>query len=170
MLTCKEWLYDEDARCFEDRLSRLEWLDDNTPAGEYWTFPSGLLAKSLFEESRYCFVYAQYLATSLLGLAYMERTLAALFYAAGRNDLKRASVSVLLKEAHAEGLLDRSEFQDLERVRENRNKYAHFRKPGHRDDLSVRAIKEGEAPYDNIARDANSVSAAVLRIVDKNSI
>ena len=83
MSTGVNWLSDEDFRCFEDRLSRLEWLIDNSPAGEYWTFAGGLLAKSLFEETRYSFVYAQFLATILLGLACIERTLAALFYGAG---------------------------------------------------------------------------------------
>ena len=107
-----KWLSNEDARCFEDRLSRIEWLVDNSPAGENWTFPGGLLAKSLFEEARYCFVYAQtFLATILLGLAYIERTLAALSYEAGRNDLERAPLSVLLEEAHAEGLIGSSEFR-----------------------------------------------------------
>ena len=92
---------------------RLEWLIDHSPAGEYWTFPGGLLAKSLFGETRYSFVYAQFLATILLGLAYIERTLAALFYEAGRKDLERASLSVLLREAHAAGLIDSSEFSGL---------------------------------------------------------
>ena len=105
MSTGAKWLNDEGSRCFEDRLSRLEWLIDHSPAGEYWTFPGGLLAKRLFEETRYSFVYAQFLATILLGLAYIERTLAALFYGAGRNDLERAGLSVLLSTtvAHSPG-------------------------------------------------------------------
>ena len=141
MSTGAKWLNDEDSRCFEDRLSRLEWLIDHSPAGEYWTFPGGLLAKSLFEETRYSFVYAQFLATILLGLAYIERTLAAVFYGVGRNDLERAGLAVLLREAYAAGLIDSREFQDLEKVRENRNSYAHFRKPGHEDSVEARMIQ-----------------------------
>ena len=170
MSTAAEWLSDEDSKCFEDRLSRLQWLIDNSPAGEYWTFPGGLLAKSLFEEARYCFVYAQYLATILVGLAYMERTLAALFYGAGRNDLERASLSALLGEAYAEGLIGSGEFRDLERIRENRNSYAHFRRPGHEDSMESRAILEDEVPYSVIERDATAVIAATLNMVAKNTV
>ena len=161
---------DEDSRCFEERLSRLQWLVHKSPAAEYWTFPGGLLAKSLFEETRYCFVYAQFLATTLLGLAYIERTLAALFYGAGRNDLERAGLSDLLREAQTHGLIDRNEFRDLERVRRNRNTYTHFRRPLHENSVESRAILEDEAPYNIIAQDATAVMAAALRILAKNVV
>ena len=171
MSTAAEWLSDEDSKCFEDRLSRLQWLIDNSPAGEYWTFPGGLLGKSLFEEARYCFVFAQYLATILVGLAYIERTLAALFYGAGRNDLERARLSALLEEAYAEGLIGRGEFRELQRIRENRNSYAHFRRLGHEDSsLEARANLEDEAPYRVIERDATAVIAAALNMVAKNAV
>ena len=74
-----EWLNSEDASCFDDRASRLQWLVENAPRSEYWAFHGGLITKSLFEETRYCFVYGQFLAATLLGLAYIEHTLAALF-------------------------------------------------------------------------------------------
>ena len=165
-----KWLSDEDARCFEDRLSRLEWLVDRSPVSEYWSFPGGILAKSLFEEARYSFVYAQFSATILLGLSYVERTLGALFYGAGRNDLQRASLSKLLKEAHTHGLINDIEYNDLERIRGIRNIYAHFRRPGHEDSIEYRANLEDEAPYNIIEKDAVAVMAAVLQLVAKNAI
>ena len=170
MVTSAKWLRDEDTQCFEDRLSRLNWLTENSPAGEYWTFPGGLHAKSLFEEARYCFVYAQFLATILLGLAYVEQTLAALFYGAGRNDLERASFSVLLKEARAGGLIADSQFQDLEEIRVKRNTHAHFRRPGHEDSIEARAILEHAPPYSVIEQDATAVMTAALQLVAKNAV
>ena len=168
--TVAKWLNDEDSRCFEDRISRLEWLSDNAPAAEYWTFPGGLLAKSLFEETRYCFVYGQFLATTVLGLAYIERTLAALFYGAGRDDLERAGISRLLKEAHAHGLIDDSEMQDLERIRKKRNVYAHFRRPGYEHSMEHRAILENELPYSIVEQDATAVMTAALHMIAKNAV
>ena len=165
-----KWLENEDRRCFEDRLSRLEWLVSKSPAAESWVFPGGLHAKSLFEETRYCFVYAQFLATILLGLAYIELTLAALFYGAGRNDLKRAGFAVLLKEARTYGLINCVEFQDLERIRNKRNAYAHFRKPGHKERVEYRAIHEHAVPYSVIEGDATDVIAAALNIVAKSTV
>ena len=170
MSTIENWLNDEDSRCYEDRYSRLEWLNNNSPIGEYWAFPGGLLAKSLFEEARYCFVYGQFLATNLLGLAYIERTLAALFFAAGRNDLKRAGFSILLRAAYDEGLIVSSEYRDLDRICKRRNAYAHFRKPLHKDSIEVRAIRENEVPYNVIEQDATAVLAAAFDIVAKNAV
>ena len=62
-----------------------------------------------------------------------------------------------------------SEFQDLERVRENRNTYAHFRRPGHEDSVEARMILEDEAPYDIIEQDATAVIAVVLHILAKDT-
>lgn len=170
MYAIENWLNEEDSRCYEDRLSRLEWLANNVPGGEYWISPGGLLAKSLFEEARYCFVYGQFLATILLGLAYIERTLAALLYSSGRNDLERASFSTLLSTACDEKLITSSEFQDLERIRQRRNAYAHFRKPLHKDSVEIRAFRENEMPYNVIEQDATVVIAAAFDIVAKTTV
>ena len=116
-MSASRWLRNEDNLCFEDRLSRLRWLVEHSPKKEYWTFPGGLLAESLFEEARYCFVYGQFLAANLLGLVYIERTLSALFYGAGRNDLESASLSKLLKEAHVANLVN-----SVQRLRTNSQK------------------------------------------------
>lgn len=170
MSTSAEWLRDEDSTCFDDRLSRLEWLAANSPRAEYWGFPGGLHAKALFEEARYCFVYAQFLATILLGLAYIEMTLAALLYGGGRSDLERARLSSLLAAAHAEGVIGSSAYQDLDRIRENRNAYAHFRRPLHQDSLEHRAVVADAEPYEVIEQDATTVMAAALRMVAGNAI
>ena len=169
-MNAKKWLTKEDSVCFEDRASRLNWLAEISPDGEYWTFPGGLVAKSLFEETRYCFAYGQFLATTLLGLAYIERTLAALFYGAGRNDLERAGLSELLNEACDQGLINDAEFGDLERIRKRRNSYAHFRRPGHADGVEYLSIEGDILPYDIIERDAIDVISAVLGMVDKGSV
>ena len=170
MSASAKWLNDEDVRCFRGRLSRLKWLVNKSPTAEYWTFPGGIHAKNLFEEARDSFVYAQFLATTLLGLAYMEQTLAALFYEAGRNDLHRAGLSKLLRESHTHGLINSIEFQDLDRIRKIRNIHAHFRSPGHEDSIEYRATLEGEAPYSIIEQDAVAVMAIVLRMVTKNAV
>ena len=89
------------------------------------------MAKHLFEESRYCFVYGQFLAAIVLGLSYIDHTLADLFYASGRNDLKRSGISTLLHEALTEGWISQTEVDDLHHAREIRNPITHFREPGH---------------------------------------
>lgn len=139
------------------------------PEVEYLTFPGGLLSKSHFEEMRYCFVYAQYLAVILLGLAYIERTLAANFYGAGRNDLERASISALLREAAASGMITADEFERIDRAREIRNAFTHFRRPSHEENIEYRAMIENEVPYEVIERDARHTIETVFKIVARNA-
>src|SRR5437016_920836 len=92
-----EWLDREDRTERAGRRERLEWIAGLMPDAEYLGFPGGLLSKFHFDEMRYCFVYGQFLAVVLLGLAYIERTLAAHFYGAGQDELKRASMAKLLQ-------------------------------------------------------------------------
>ena len=164
------WLTEEDTRCFWDRVARLEWLAKNSPTTGIWMFPGGIVAKSLFEEMRYCFAYGQFLATTLLGLAYIEHTLAALFFASGRNDLERVSLSKLLSQARTEGLISNSEYETLERLRTTRNSYAHFRRPLHRETPEFRAVQDDEMPYTLFEQDAIIVVSAALRMVSVDAI
>ncbi len=160
------WLREEDSKCYEDRLFRLKFLAERTPTEGYWPF-DGLAGKHLFEEARYCFVYGQFLATILLGIAYLETALASSFYASGRNDLQRAPFSELLNEALSVGLISVDEYEEMNRVRNERNSYGHYRRPSHEGRIESRAVKEGELPYDIIERDATSVMRLLLRIVGK---
>ena len=162
-----EWLTKEDSKCFGERLERLAWLAESTPEGAHWTFPGGFLAKSSFEEMRYSFVYGQFLTTILIGLAYIERTLSAVFYGSGRNDLKRATLSKLLDEAFDSNLISKEELKELNEIRKLRNSYAHFRQPGHSQGIEYRAINEEQAFYGIVERDAITVLTAALRLVDK---
>ncbi len=169
-LQAKEWLAREDSITREDRLSRIEWLAAQMPDVSYLQFHGGLLTKSLYEEARYCFIYAQFLGVIMLGLSFIEHTLAAMFYGEGRNDLERAGVSKLLQEAVSEGSLTQSEFDNLDRAREIRNRITHFRRPSHDDTLEYRAVTENELPYTIIEDDARRVMEAVFHLLGKTAI
>ncbi len=166
----RDWLDREDRVAREDRLARLEWLGDRMPAYDPLTFPGGWVAKYLFEEARYSFAYGQFMATVVLGLAFIERTLAALFYGAGRNDLERASVSVLLREARQIGWLTDEEFTQLDEVRTLRNPVTHFRAPLTPDTIEARAVAHGILPYSILEADARKVMTAVFHVLSRNVV
>ena len=65
----ERWLDRENRTCQQDRVHRLVWLASVLPQAEYYTFPGGWMAKHLYEEARYSFVYAQFLAAIVLGFA-----------------------------------------------------------------------------------------------------
>ena len=169
-IVARDWLDREDRAGRDGRVARLEWLGHRMPESELLTFPGGWVAKYLFEEARYCFAYGQFMATIVLGLAFLERTLAALFYAAGRNDLERASVSLLLGESHKVGWLTDEEFKQLDEVRTFRNPVTHFRAPLTPDTVEARALACGELPYSVLESDARKVMAAVFHVLSRNAV
>lgn len=164
-----DWLSNEDRCNFDDRVARLDWLAKEMPKGEHVAFHAGLVGKYLFEEAKYCFVYGQYLATIMLGFSFIERTIAALFYESGRNDLQRASARTLLQEAHGSGWLPDTDFERLNEARERRNPIVHFRPPLEEDTIEYRMISENELAYEVIEADARAVMIAVMRLLSRHT-
>ena len=160
-----DWLENEDAACREHRIARLEWLTALMPSVEFHAFRGGDLSVFLYEEARYCFVYGQYLSTIVLGLAFIERTLAAHLYAAGRDDLERANISLLLREANSTGLITDEEFEMLDRLRSIRNPIAHFRRPLDPEGLIRRTVEAETYAYDLIEEDARVVMDAIYYLL-----
>ena len=135
------WIEDEDRGCREARVDRLEWLTTNYPPNRYgFLLGGGWLSQQLLEEARYCFTYGQYLASGVLGVAFIERILAAKFYASGRDDLERAGGQSLLREARQCGWITDAEFDQFDRVRQLRNHSVHFRRPFAAGTVDRRAI------------------------------
>jgi len=163
------WLGNEDEVNFGDRLERLKWLGSIAPENNAWLFHGGLITKYLFEEARYCFVYGQYLATIILGISFIEYTLAALFYASGRNDLERANITKLLDEARDSLWISDEEFADLDHARKIRNPIVHFRSPSGKETLEYRSVLEDEHPYMLLENDATNVMKTVFHLLGKTS-
>jgi len=166
----EEWLIAEDKGCLAQRAKRLKWLISEAPDAHIWTFPGGWVTKQLFEEARYSFVYGQFLASTILGFAYVERTLGATFYGAGRNDLRRATSEVLFKEANAVGWLEEREIEVFDKARRLRNPLVHFRKPLHKDLPEFRAIQGEREPYEIIEDDAKHILQVMFRLVKQNAV
>jgi hypothetical protein len=164
----ERWLDHEDHVCRDGRLDRLKLVASLAPKGSYWIFCGGQTAKSLFEEARYCFVYGQFLAAILLGIAFVELTLAAKLYAVGRSDLKRASFSKLLEEAVKTGWISNVEHTQFTRVRVLRNRVAHFREPGARETIQHDAIAQQTLPYELLEEDARMVMNVAMRFLQKD--
>jgi hypothetical protein len=166
----QEWLMHEDKVCFDDRVARLDWTANFMPEAAFLTFPGGLMSKYLFEEARYCFVYGQFLAAIILGMAFLERTLAAWFFAAGHSDMERASISRLLREAKDRGWLAEDAYSRLDRIRLIRNPVAHFRAPLSKDTIEYRSVASEDLPYSLIEQDARFVLQVVMDMLGRNAV
>jgi hypothetical protein len=169
-LDAESWLDREDSVCREGRRSRLDWLVTLMPESEYLTFPGGWMAKYLFEEARYSFVYGQFMAATVLGMAFAERTLASWLHASGRTDLKRANLSRLMEEAVISGWLNSEERTAIDDARRLRNPIAHFRKFGESDGVESRTVTEGKPPYELIEQDCRHVMRVMYRLLARNTV
>jgi hypothetical protein len=169
-MNAEDWIVREDSVAHQDRVSRLQWLLDQTPENKFWLFHGGLLSHELFEQTRYCFVYGQSLATIILGLSFIEHTLAALFYASGRNDLERANISVLIEKAFEGGWIDHEEAMVLDQARMIRNTLTHFRKPGDDSSLEKRTFGDPEEVGIPFESNARQIMLIVFRILARFSV
>lgn len=168
--TPEQWLAAEDEGCRQQRAARLAWLLTVTPPAEIWLFPGGWLGRQLFEESRYAFVYGQFVASAVLGFAFVERTLAAMHYGSGRNDLRRATSEQLVREAYSAGWLNEADVAAFENARKLRNPLVHFRTPLHAELPESRAFAEDCQPDAVLEADAKQILDAVFRLVARNAL
>jgi hypothetical protein len=163
----EEWLTNEDKECREGRLARLQWMESQFPQYEYFCFHGGEMVYYLFEETRYCFIYGQFLATVVMGLAFMEQSLAAYYYATGRDDLERANASTLFTIAFDGGLITQTEFKNLERARHNRNPITHFHEYFAKDRIELRSFKQSERSYALLENDAYNVMETIFHLIEE---
>jgi len=168
--TAREWLEREDVVTRSGRIARLGWLARRYPSATGFLAYGGWLSNQLLEEAKYCYVYGQYLAAAILGVAFVERVLAAQFYAAGRNDLERAGGLDLLREALQSGWLSREEFRRFDRRRRLRNPLVHFRRPLAVDTVEARAVKEDSNPDRIVESDAREILEGVLAVLERHAV
>jgi hypothetical protein len=160
----EDWLSREDVVARECRIARLKWMEDQLPQCEYIGFQGGPMALYLYEETRYCFAYGQFLATIVLGLAFIEHSLAARFSEVG-NSLERPIISVLLTKALEEGWINQTEFDNLDHARKIRNPITHYREFGKKDTIEMRSMELKEYPYSVLEEDAYHVMETIFHLM-----
>lgn len=163
----REWLQHEHDGDAENRVQRLTWLAGLAPKAAHWIFDDGIAARVLFEEARYCFVYGQFVAVILLGVAFLERSLAARIYGTGDNAYERAHLPSLLSIAQERGWLSPEECARIDSLRDKRNPLAHFRGPGDPSRLEWKAALRNVAPYQVFEEDARAVLETVMHYVER---
>ena len=168
MSEAEEWLSHEDEICREDRIARLKWMNDHTPQCEYFGFHGGGISVYLFEETRYCFAYGQYLATTVLGLAFIEQSLAAHFFAFGDDEAKKSNVSSLFLKALDEGWITQAEFDNLDHARKVRNPITHFREYTKPDRIEMRSMEQNDDPHIILESDAYHVMETIFHLMERN--
>ena len=168
-MNSKEWILNEDAVTLQDRTERLQWLLENTPQNEVWLFHAGNLNYELFEQMRYSYVYCQDLSVILLGLSFIEHTLASLLYESGRDDLARKNLSLLVQEARNNFLIDSEEEASIEEARKIRNDITHFRTPTENSSIDWQTKYNRETFFSVININAKKIVKVCFLLMNKFS-
>ena len=168
-MNSKDWLLHEDEITLQDRTERLQWLLENTPQNEVWLFHAGNLNYELFEQMRYSYVYCQDLSVILLGLSFIEHTLASLLYESGRDDLARKNLSLLVQEARNNFLIDSEEETSIEEARKIRNDIIHFRTPTENSSIDWQTKYNREAFFSVINVNAKKIVKVCFLLMNKFS-
>jgi hypothetical protein len=164
----ENWLANEDTVCRKERINRLKWISGKIPKVNYVGYIGGQMAYFLFEEARYSFIYGQFLACIVLGLSFIEQSLASQFYASGRDELERANISKLLQEARNNNWISENDLANLERARKIRNPITHYRRPGYEDTIEWRSVEDNNHPIKIIEEDAYHVMETMFHLMDSN--
>lgn len=148
----------------------MEWLVSQTPRSSHWVFPGGTVTINLFEAASYCFVNGQFLGAMVMGLSYIEHTLAGLFAAAGRKELENAGVEVLAREAMSLALLKQKDFDIIKEATKKRDAKLSLRRSvgGQADENSV--IEEDAQESAVYEEDGRQVMSVVIRLLDKKMV
>ena len=163
------WLEADDTKSRATRVGRLRDLLDTMPVpSDGLTFLGGETPQ-IFDEVRRCYMDGSYIAVVLLSLAYVERELAAVLYAAGWEPAKKARLGAVLKKAYQDGVLSELEWRTYRELARLRNSHAHFRRPGSSQSMIARMVEENALPREVLAKDAKRALRAMAKIVRRQS-
>lgn len=157
------WIKREDTLCFQKRKSRMEWLASKTSSEHYRQIPGGDTNAYLLNEAKHCFVYGYFVATVLVGFAFIESRFSAIFRMLNHKKSEKG-IYGLIRKAHSCGMISNSEMGELDKVRRRRNSYAHHRGPKDAESMSSRIRSENKHLYDVAYEDAKTLLDVMFRI------
>ena len=141
------WLEADDTKSRATRVRRLRDLLDTMPVpSDGLSFLGGEASQICFDEVRRCYMDGSYMAVVLLSLAYVERELAAVLYAAGWEAAKKAPLGAVLEKGHQDGVLSEIEWRTYRELARLRNSHAHFRRLGSSESMMARVVEEDAFP------------------------
>lgn len=161
----EEWLIMDHELNWNGRLERLKWLRYEVPEFEHGFFYSGgPVALHHWQEAQYCFIQGQFVAVTMLCLAFIERTLTGRMYGMGFDEARKYSAYKTIEKAADIGMIDAGKKELFHSLRKLRNPIAHFREPNHDESVTMRAIDMGKH-YDQVfEQDAKKAMKAMFEL------
>jgi len=157
-----------DASTRAERSERAVWIARLGWPESGWLFSGGHTVAESWDDLRHAFIHGSYLATILVGQAFLENVLAGQLDWHEETLGRRPQLGEILVRTRELGWLTQHEFALLDGLRRMRNPYAHYRNLDDKQSLSRRAMEAGEAPGTLVARDASEVVEALYHLVNRH--
>lgn len=149
------WLERDEAGSRPYRAKRLQvLLEALKVTHDGFGLYGGMCSAQAFAEMRLAFIHGLFLSTVLLALACIEQELAGMLHAAGHDDAARARLETLVLTARELDILTDDQVHTVNRLRQIRNAYAHFREWSESTSWLNRALTEGKAIEEVLEADA----------------
>ncbi len=149
------WLEIDEEKSRDRRARRLRRLFEAIEISDGWGLEwGGTLGAKIFEEVRLCYLHSLDIAVISLVMSYFEHSIAAQLYSAGCNQAKELNLKELLLLAKKYSILGNDEYAVLDRLRNSRNSYVHFRTPLSQTSIEYRSVKENCELDEFIEREA----------------
>jgi hypothetical protein len=150
-----------------DRAERLDLLVQEMGEGDYRMFPGGPISAWAFQEATRAYVDGQYLSCVVVSQVCLEHSLAGTFALIGHDGPDGENYRNLLRQAHTVSALTDPEFELFDRLRTQRNPYAHPRPLADKASLLQRAVSSGTAVDDILMDDARQAVTALIRFTNR---
>ena len=145
-----------DRMTLAERTERSAWLYTVVPS-EYFAFHGGLATLHLFEDMRSSYVHGNLLAVVVVGLAFIEHTLAAALFSRGNEEAAEMGFQRIVKTLQEHYALPRALGERLTALSPIRNRIAHFRAPTSPEEVSTMALAAGKPVAELWEEDAVTV-------------
>ncbi len=150
---------------FPDKLLRARWASTVLPA-DWSAFHGGMSTLLLFEEMHHSFVHGNFIASTVLGMSFIEHTLAAILYSRGTEEAASMGYTRLVKELAEQQVIDSDAATELIALSSIRNRLIHFRSPSSKESIEMVALQSGTSSlevWEVDARRVVSVAGAILQ-------
>lgn len=161
-----DWLQNEDEVSLSARAERLRFLIDEFGDPGHLLFHGGDISLAAFEEMRWCYVNGHFVGCVVLAQVFLEHIWSSFLYVVDEA-CKCNSFLALLNEIRERKWITAEEYNDLNKLRQNRNPYVHRKGFDHPKHPLRRAMDSNSNFFETTEQDAQHAVRSVFRTLRK---
>lgn len=145
-------LLDFDKNSFEERLSRLQFVDKVFPKGHSFLGQMELIYT--FEEAKNSFINGQFIATIILAQSFIEKVFHVHFAELGYEAVAKKGLNEMIKFGKKNNLINEFILEKVDNIRKIRNPFTHLKEFSYPHSLTNRIFQNRTQPYEQLEKDA----------------